>query len=120
MHNLEALTDSLRQSGLRVHLETSGAHSLSGCFDWITLSPKRFKPPLPEIYRQADELKVVISEPEDLLWAESEAKKVPSETVKLLQPQWTSKIGAQLAFDYVQTHPDWRLGLQTHKFLGVR
>lgn len=120
MHDLSALTTQLKQAGQRIHLETSGSHPLSGHFDWIALSPKSFKPPLPEIYPQVNELKVVISDPADLLWATSEAQKVPLETVKLLQPQWTSSIGQQLVFEHVLAHPNWRVGLQMHKFLEVR
>lgn len=120
MHDLAPLTQSLKQADLRLHLETSGAHPLSGQFDWISLSPKRFKPPQPEIYAQAHELKVVIANQEDLTWAEAQADLVPETTVKLLQPEWTSDQSQQLVFDYVKQHPDWRISLQTHKFLGVR
>lgn len=120
MHDLTPLTQALTQAGLRLHLETSGAHGLSGQFDWISLSPKRFKPPQPEIYNCVHELKVVIANPEDLAWAETQALLVPQTTVKLLQPEWTSDESQQLVFDYVKQHPNWRLSLQTHKFLGVR
>ncbi|MEL6471149.1 MAG: 7-carboxy-7-deazaguanine synthase QueE [Cyanobacteria bacterium J06623_4] len=120
MHDLGALTQELHQAGLRIHLETSGSYSLSGDFDWISLSPKRFKPPLAAIYSQADELKVVIDGEMDIAWAESEAQKVSRGTLKLLQPQWSNQSGQQLAFDYVLSHSDWRISLQTHKFLGVR
>ncbi len=120
MHDLTPLTQSLKQAGLRLHLETSGAHRLSGQFDWISLSPKRFKPPQPEIYAYADELKVVIAEADDLVWAAAQAAQVPATTVKLLQPEWTSDQSQQLVVDYVKQHPDWRISLQTHKFLGVR
>ena len=120
MHDLTALTEALKQANLRVHLETSGAYPLSGNFDWISLSPKRFKPPLEEIYALADELKVVIDSRDDLDWAELNGQKVSTQVVKLLQPQWESPVGQQLVMDYVLSHPDWRVGLQTHKFLGVR
>ena len=120
MHYIETLTTGLRQANIKVHLETSGSHILSGTFDWISLSPKPFKPPLPDIYAQADEIKVIISTATDLAWADAEGQKVSAKTVKLLQPEWSSQTGQQLALDYVLAHPDWRLGLQTHKFLGVR
>ena len=120
MHDLSPLTQTLKQAGLRIHLETSGAHPLSGQFDWISLSPKRFKPPQPGIYAHADELKVVIANEEDLVWAEKQATLVPAATVKLLQPEWTSEQSQQLVFDYVKQHSNWRISLQTHKFLGVR
>lgn len=120
MHDLSELTAELRAAGLRVHLETSGAHPLSGRFDWITLSPKRFKPPLEDIYGRADELKVVVSDRTDLLWAQQAAQKTLPKVVKLLQPQWESAVAEQIVFEYVLSNPEWRMGLQTHKFLGVR
>ncbi len=120
MHNLDELTAALHRANLRIHLETSGSHPFSGQFDWIALSPKTFKPPIADIYAQAHELKVVISDRADLDWAETQAQKVSSETVKLLQPQWTSPSAQQLVIDYVRTHREWRVGLQMHKYLGVR
>ncbi len=120
MHDLTLLTRSLKASNLRVHLETSGSHPLSGEFDWISLSPKQFKPPLAAIYPMANELKVVVDEACDLDWAENTADKISEQAVKLLQPQWESPVGQQLIMDYVLSHSDWRVGLQTHKFLGVR
>ena len=120
MHDLVPLTQLLRQAGLRIHLETSGAYPLSGQFDWISLSPKQFKPPRPDSYAHADELKVVIANEDDLAWANEQAAQVPVTTVKLLQPEWTNEHSQQLVFDYVKQYPDWRISLQTHKFLGVR
>lgn len=120
MHDLRGLTAALHEAGLRVHLETSGAHPLSGRFDWIALSPKRFKPPLPEIYSRADELKVVVGSSADISWAEDNAQKTSPKAIKLLQPLWGSKSGQRIALEYVLLHPDWRVGLQTHKFLEVR
>ena len=120
MHDLSELTQALHQAKLRIHLETSGAHPISGQFDWISLSPKTFKPPLSEIYPHADELKVVISKKNDLQWAESQSQKVSTETVKLLQPEWNSSKSRQLVLEYVLSHPQWRVSLQTHKYLDIR
>ncbi len=120
LHNLEPLTTALQGANLRVHLETSGAYALSGSFDWITLSPKRFKPPHPEIYGQADELKVVVQDATDLTWAEAQAALVPPTMPAYLQPEWHSPESQGFIVDYVRDHPRWRLGLQTHKLLGVR
>jgi len=120
MHNLEPLTSALQDANLRVHLETSGAYPLSGAFDWITLSPKRFKPPQPGIYAQADELKVVVQNATDLAWAEAQAAQVAPTMPAYLQPEWYSPESQGLIVDYVRDHPRWRLGLQTHKLLGVR
>lgn len=120
MHNLTHLTHALQQANLRVHLETSGSYPLSGTFNWISLSPKPFKPPLPNIYKYTNELKIIIGLPTDLEWATTQGQKVPAKTIKLLQPEWNSVAGQKLAIDHILAHPEWRLSLQTHKFLGVR
>ncbi|BFM39056.1 7-carboxy-7-deazaguanine synthase QueE [Synechocystis sp. LKSZ1] len=120
LHNLQPLTTALRETKLRLHLETSGAYPLTGEFDWITLSPKPYKPPHPSLYHQAQELKVVITNAQDLAWAEAQAKQVSAETLKYLQPEWNSPEGQTLIVDYILAHPQWQLSLQTHKYLGVR
>jgi 7-carboxy-7-deazaguanine synthase len=120
MHDLTELTQQLHQTGLRIHLETSGSHPRSGEFDWITLSPKPFKPPLPDIYAQAQELKIVVATAEDLHWAEQQSQKTPPAALRYLQPEWNRPESQSLIFDYVLQHPQWRMSLQTHKLLGVR
>ena len=120
MQDLTHLTQGLKAANLKVNLETSGAYPLRGTFDWITLSPKPFKPPLPDLYAQAQELKVVIAQPEDLTWAETQSQKVKADTPRYLQPEWGSTGAAQCIFDYVLSHPHWRISLQTHKVLSVR
>jgi 7-carboxy-7-deazaguanine synthase len=120
LHDLTALSEALQAIAMRVHLETSGAHPLSGQFDWITLSPKTFKPPVASIYAHINELKIVIANKKDLVWAEQQAALAPATAIKYLQPEWDSAEANQLVFDYVRQHPQWRLSLQTHKFLGVR
>ncbi|AFY39457.1 Radical SAM domain protein [[Leptolyngbya] sp. PCC 7376] len=120
MHDLKPLTDALKSLDIPLHIETSGSHPLSGEFDWITLSPKTFKQPLPEIYAFVNELKVVIDNEADFDWAESEANKINPTIPKYLQPQWENSDSKDLIFQYILKHPDWRLGLQTHKFLGVQ
>ena len=98
MHDLTALTEQLRNAGLQVHLETSGAHPFSGTFDWVTFSPKRFKPPHPSIYDHADELKVVIANETDLAWAEQQARQVSPHAAKLLQPEWETSGSQEIVF----------------------
>jgi 7-carboxy-7-deazaguanine synthase len=120
MHDLTPLTAALKSAGLRVHLETSGSHPFSGSFDWVTLSPKPFKPPLPEVYDRADELKIVIGEPRDFEWAEEQSAKTIASAVRYLQPEWGRSASQQFIFEYVLHHPQWRMSLQTHKLLGVR
>lgn len=120
MHPLGPLTQGLREVGLSVHLETSGAHPLTGSFDWITLSPKRNRPPCPEIYARAHELKIVVAEPSDLQWAEQQAKLMPPQVLKSLQPEWGTPEAKSLILNYILNNPGWRVSLQVHKYLGLR
>ena len=120
LHNLEALTIRLKEEGLRVHIETSGSSPLSGQLDWITLSPKRFKKPLDEVFPYVDELKVVVLKSKDLEWAELNAKKCPESARLLLQPEWDTPSSIDLIVNYVKKNPEWEISLQTHKFLNIR
>lgn len=120
MHDLSPLSNGLRAAGLRSHLETSGSHPFSGNFDWVTFSPKRFKPPHESIYLQVSELKVVIANQSDLFWAEDQATKIPTDAVRLLQPECGTPESYSLIFDYILSHPEWRISLQTHKFTNIR
>lgn len=121
MHNLDALCKALRRHGLTIWLETSGSHSLSGSFDWICVSPKTQKPPLDELLRAADELKVVIEGAQSFQFAERCAAKVPEGCTLTLQAEWDSReaVYPQI-FSYVLEHPEWRISIQTHKILNIR
>ncbi|MBM5791498.1 MAG: 7-carboxy-7-deazaguanine synthase QueE [Cyanobacteria bacterium M_surface_10_m1_298] len=126
-HNLDALCTALRPVGLPLHLETSGVNALSGTFEWITLSPKPHRPPTAQALSACQELKLVVHQASDLAFAEAQADQASAQRapdqpppVLLLQPGWQSAAGQQLAIDYVRSHPEWRLSLQTHKWLGVR
>ena len=119
-HDLNALTSAVREaSNLPVHIETSGVDPLTGSPDWITLSPKRHSPPRSDVLATCHELKVVVHEPDDLLFADVAASQAPQATW-LLQPGWQSDEGRTLAIDYIRSHPRWRLSLQSHKWLQVR
>jgi 7-carboxy-7-deazaguanine synthase len=120
LHRLDALTRALRAAGRRTHLETSGAHPLSGDWDWICLSPKKFKAPRPDVLPLADELKVVVYHPSDIDWAERHAAGVRPECRLYLQPEWDRAervLPGILA--HVQANPRWQLSLQTHKYLRI-
>lgn len=119
LHNLEPLTVRLKDQGLKVHIETSGSSPLSGHLDWITLSPKRFKKPLDEVFPYVDELKVVVLKNKDIEWAELNAKKCPGNTKLLLQPEWDTPSSVDLIVNYVKKNPEWGISLQTHKYLNV-
>jgi organic radical activating enzyme len=121
MHALGPLTAGLRAAALRTHIETSGAHPLSGTWDWVTLSPKRFKDALPEAFAAADELKVVVVNTADLGWAEEHAERVRPETACFLQPEWDRRERVlERVLAHIGARPRWRLSLQTHKYIGVR
>ncbi len=120
MHNLNALTATLKGKGYRVNIETSGAHPLSGIWDWICLSPKKFKAPLPAILPFADELKVVVFNASDFDWAEQYAALVSSNCKLYLQPEWDkASIVTPLIIQYIKQHPQWELSLQLHKYINV-
>ena len=119
-HNLATLTRALAEANLPRHLETSGVGLLSGDFDWITLSPKPHQPPRQAILQECHELKVVVHNSSDLNFAEGMANHTRHGTMLLLQPGWDSEQGMQLAVDYVKQHQNWRLSLQTHKWLNIR
>lgn len=119
LHNLDPLTQAIKQAGLKVHLETSGSSELTGSFDWITLSPKRFKPPVDSIYQYVNELKVVVLTKKDLEWAELHAMKCPIDTALLLQPEWDTPKSMDIIVRYVKENPRWSISLQTHKFLNI-
>jgi 7-carboxy-7-deazaguanine synthase len=120
MHDLGPLTRTLRDHRVRTHLETSGSHPLSGTWDWVCLSPKKFKAPLPEVMPMADELKVVVYHPSDLDWAERHAADVRSDCRLYLQPEWARLEGVMpLILEHIRSHPRWALSLQTHKYLRI-
>lgn len=120
MYNLDELTRSLHAAGFETNIETSGAHPLSGQWDWICFSPKKFKAPLPEIYDRANELKVIIYNKSDFAWAEEHAARVSPDCRLFLQPEWSKmeQMMPQL-IDYIKEHPQWRISLQVHKFMNI-
>lgn len=120
MHNLDELTKELQSAGLKTHIETSGAHPLSGSWDWICLSPKKFKPPLPEIIPLANELKIVVFNKSDFKWAEKYAALVSPACKLYLQPEWDKAAEiTPLIIEYIKAHPQWELSLQIHKYIYV-
>ena len=120
MHNLDALTKELQNAGLKTHIETSGAYPLSGNWDWICLSPKKFKAPLDEVVPFANELKVVIFNKSDFAWAEKYAALVSPTCRLYLQPEWDKAAQmTPLIIDYIKANPKWELSLQIHKYINV-
>lgn len=120
IYNLDYLTNELQERGIKTFIETSGAYPLSGSWDWICLSPKKFKSPRPDIIPAAGELKVIVFNKSDFIWAEEHAQHV-SENCKLyLQPEWSKASEViPLIIDYVMQNPKWEISLQTHKYLNI-
>ena len=120
MHDCNELTRQLKRAGFKTNIETSGSHPLTGNWDWICLSPKKFKPPLPGIMPLASELKVVIFHKSDFEWAEKHASMVSSECKLFLQPEWDrAPVVTPQIIDYIKLHPQWELSLQIHKYINV-
>ncbi len=120
MHNLDVLTSELQAFKLATHIETSGTHLLSGTWDWICFSPKKFKKPLAEIYKVANELKIVIYNKSDFSWAEKHAAKANRECQLYLQPEWSKREEMMPEIvEYVKKHPKWRISLQVHKYMDI-
>ena len=120
MHDCSALTDALHDAGFTTNMETSGSYPLSGRWDWICLSPKKFKPPLPEILPLANELKVVIFKKSDFAWAEKYAALVSPECKLYLQPEWErSESVTPPIIEFIKNNPRWEFSLQIHKYIHV-
>ena len=120
LYNLGPLTGHLRKSGFKTHLETSGAYPLTGYWDWVCLSPKKFKPPVGENFEFANELKIIIYNKSDFAWAEKHVRHVGPDCNLYLQPEW-GKMGKMIdeIVKYVKSHPRWKVSLQVHKFMNI-
>jgi len=120
MHNLTDLTSALKKLGKKIHIETSGTHPVSGYFDWICFSPKKFKKPLDEFFKMSNELKIIISKDSDFRWAEYLLRQIKNKPELILQAEWSrSEIINPKILDYIKLNPKWRISLQTHKYLHV-
>ena len=120
MHDCSALTANLHKAGFSTNIETSGSYPLTGKWDWICLSPKKFKAPLPQILPLANELKVVIYNKSDFAWAEKYAELVSSGCKLYLQPEWEkSALVTPMIIDYIMKNPKWEFSLQIHKYINV-
>lgn len=120
MYDLTPLVNALHENGYYVAIETSGAHQLTGNVDWYTFSPKKFKAPVNEAYIRASELKVVIYHKSDFDWAREHAQKVSPDCLLYIQPEWSKqeRLLPEI-IEFVKMNPNWRLSLQTHKYLNI-
>lgn len=120
MHDCTQLTETLKQKGFHLNVETSGAYPVSGTWDWICVSPKKFKAPLLEVLAKANELKVIVFNKSDLQWAEQHAAMVSPGCKLYLQPEWSKKDKMlPLIIEYIKAHPEWELSAQLHKYIHV-
>lgn len=120
MYDLTVLTKSLQEAGLQANIETSGAYKLTGEWDWICFSPKKFKVPLGEFYDRSHELKVIAYNKSDFKWAEGHAEKMHEQSHLFLQPEWSKeKEMTPLIVDFVKRNPRWKISLQTHKYMDI-
>ena len=120
MWDMEPLTTALNEAGLNIHIETSGAYDITGHWDWFCLSPKKNKLPTKEAASRADELKVIIYNKDDFRFAEEQAQRVGKDCVLYLQPEWSKRDAMMpLMVDYVLANPQWKVSLQTHKYLNI-
>lgn len=120
MYDLSHLTQSLQEIDVKTNIETSGAYPLSGVWDWICLSPKKFKKPVDSILSQVNELKVVVYNKSDLAWAEEYAEKINESAFRFLQPEWSKeKEMIPLIVEYIKKDPRWKISLQTHKYMAI-
>jgi organic radical activating enzyme len=119
-YNLDYLSLGLRRSGVKIFIETSGSRPLSGEPDWICLSPKRGSPPIGELFMKADELKVIISDETDFTWAVENMKKAGAGCLLYLQPEWSRRNTIMPhIISYVMEHPQWKISLQSHKYMRI-
>lgn len=120
MHNLDLLTTSLQNLQIETNIETSGSHALSGKWNWICVSPKKFKAPLASVLEQANELKIVVFNKSDFEWAEKHAQLVQPGCKLYLQPEWDQREKVMpMIVAYCKANPAWRISLQTHKYLQI-
>ena len=120
MWDMNPITSILRDNQLKVHIETSGAYPLTGVWDWICLSPKKNKLPTQTVYDNANELKVIVYNKHDFIFAEEQAQRVNPNAILFLQPEWSKREEMiPLIVEYVMKNPQWRVSLQTHKYLNI-
>lgn len=120
MYDLSALTNAIHAGGMRAHIETSGAYPMSGNWDWVCFSPKKFKAPHPSVYEKTNELKVVIYHRSDIEWAAGFASKLGSSCQLFLQPEWSRHDEVlPLIIDHIKKDPRWQVSLQIHKYMNI-
>lgn len=120
MYDLDELTTAIQAAGMKTNIETSGVYELTGSWDWVCFSPKKFKTPHPSVYQVANELKVIVYNKSDFEWAEEHAARVSPDCELFLQPEWSKeKEMLPQIIDYVKRFPKWKVSLQIHKYMNI-
>jgi len=120
MYDLTDLCNALHERGKKVHLETSAAYEIRGDFDWICVSPKKFKAPIHSELKKADELKVIGFNDSDLQFAQSFESEVTSNCELYIQPEWSRRDRmAESISEFVKANPRWQISVQSHKYLNI-
>ncbi len=121
MYDLAPLTTAFQNVGIQTHLEASGVYKITGSWDWVCISPKKFKAPLVSEMQKADELKIVVVNKSDYSWAQEHAENVEANCKLFLQPEWDKSSNVIEGInEYVKDFPEWRISLQTHKYMNIR
>lgn len=113
------LIDAVHARGFKIAIETNGTIEVPAGVDWICVSPKA---DAALVVKTGDELKLIYPQAR----GEPERYKDLQFKHRFLQPLDTIGDNASqnkntaAAVDYCMAHPEWRLSLQTHKFLGIR
>jgi len=111
-----AAIDALHASGFEIGVETNGTIAAPEGIDWLCVSPKAAAP---VVQTRGDELKLVFPQPE----AEAQPERFTEMHFEnfFLQPcdDADKAQNTDAVIRYCQSHPQWRLSLQTHKLLGI-
>ncbi len=119
-YDLSYLSEKAKENNIETFIETAGVNELTGKWDWICLSPKKQKPPVASVYKNADELKVIIFNVEDFDWAEECSKQVSGNCKLYLQPEWSRRdVNTVKIINYIKSNPKWSLSVQLHKYLFI-
>ena len=120
MWNLDKLTTALKNKGLKVHLETSGTYPYSGNFDWVCVSPKKMQAPLDGIKQIISELKIIVNNKHDFIWAEEQREGLKSDCKLYLQSEWSKREEViPMIIDFIKENKDWTISLQSHKYMNI-
>ncbi|PNH90190.1 7-carboxy-7-deazaguanine synthase QueE [Vibrio diazotrophicus] len=125
IYDLVPLTQAFEEIGCQCQIETSGTFEVRATKDtWVTVSPKvAMKGKLPVIESallRANEIKHPVATDKDIENLDQllQSANVPESTVIALQPISQKPRATQLCIDTCVAR-NWRLSIQTHKYLSI-